>query len=87
MAHDFEFLDLKAAAAAEVTAAVFQRIEMFTTPLAPSGRSDIRRKNSRAAVRRAHSGNPAFRRPSINTFEFEYPPRAINAEIVKAGSS
>ena len=33
-----------------------------------------------------YSGNPAFRRPSINSFAFEYPPRAINADIVKAGS-
>lgn len=35
---------------------------------------------------RAHSGNPAFRSPSINSFEFECPPRAIYADIVKAGS-
>jgi hypothetical protein len=41
---------------------------------------------SLARARPAHSGNPAFRRPSINSFEFEYPPRAINAEIAKAGS-
>jgi hypothetical protein len=38
---------------------VFQRIELFTAPLAPSGRSDVRRKNSREAARRAHSGKPA----------------------------
>jgi hypothetical protein len=36
---------------------------------------------------RAHSGNPAFRRPSISSFEFDCPPRAINADIVNAGSS
>jgi hypothetical protein len=36
---------------------------------------------------RVHSGNPAFRRPSIINFAFEYPPRATNAVIVKAGSS
>jgi hypothetical protein len=36
---------------------------------------------------RAHSGSPAFRRPSINSVEFVCPPRAIHAEIVKAGSS
>jgi hypothetical protein len=38
---------------------------------------------------RAHSGNPALRRPSINSFECEFdaPPRAIKAEIVTAGSS
>src|SRR6478672_13140575 len=31
-------------------------------------------------------GNPAFRRPSIYSFAFDCPPRAINADIVKAGS-
>jgi hypothetical protein len=35
---------------------------------------------------RAHSGNPAFRRPSINRGEFDCPPRAIHAETVKVGS-
>ncbi len=35
----------------------------------------------------AYSGNPAFRSPSINSVAFECPPRAINADIVKAGSS
>ena len=34
----------------------------------------------------AESGNPAFRRPSISRFAFGGPPRAIHAEIVKAGS-
>jgi hypothetical protein len=34
----------------------------------------------------SYSGNPAFRRPSINSFEFDCPPRPIHAEIVKAGS-
>jgi hypothetical protein len=29
------------------------------------------------AVHRAHSGNPAFRKPSITSFEFDCPPRAI----------
>src|SRR6266702_2173465 len=33
----------------------------------------------------AYSGNPAFRRPSINSFEF-LGTRAICADIVKAGS-
>jgi hypothetical protein len=33
-----------------------------------------------------YSGNPAFRRPSINSFAFGCPPRVINADIVKAGS-
>jgi len=53
----------------------------------PSDRSDIRRQNSREAARRAHSGNPAFRRPSISSFAFVCPPRAIHVDIVKAGSS
>ena len=38
-------------------------------------------------IHRVHSGNPAFRRPSINSFEFACPPRAINADIVNAGST
>jgi hypothetical protein len=44
-------------------------------------RSPRRRKRARA-----HSGNPAFRRPSINSFALDCPPRAIHADIVKAGS-
>jgi len=35
----------------------------------------------------SHSGNPAFRRPSISSLEFDCPPRAIHADIVKAGST
>jgi len=35
---------------------------------------------------RVHSGNRAFRRPSINSFEFSCPPRAIHADIVNVGS-
>ena len=38
-------------------------------------------------IHRAHSGNPAFRRPSIKTFEFDWPPRAIIADIVRPGST
>ena len=34
----------------------------------------------------AYSGNPAFRSPSINSFAFDCPPRAIYADTVKAGS-
>ena len=34
----------------------------------------------------SHSGNPALRRPSISSFAFDCPPRAIHEEIVKAGS-
>jgi hypothetical protein len=34
-----------------------------------------------------HSGNPAFRRPSISSFAWDCLPRAIHADIVKAGSS
>src|SRR5690242_16493522 len=36
---------------------------------------------------RVHSGNPAVRRPSISSFVFDCPPRAIYADIVKPGSS
>src|SRR5215467_2533506 len=35
----------------------------------------------------AYSGTPAFRNPSINSFAFDCPPRAIHADIVKAGST
>ena len=42
---------------------------------------------SSAQAARAHSGNPAFRSPSIISFAFDCPPRAIHADIVKAGSS
>jgi hypothetical protein len=35
---------------------------------------------------RDHSGNPAFRRPSINSSTFFLGSRAISADIVKAGS-
>ena len=35
---------------------------------------------------RAHSGNPAFRRPSINSFKCDCLRRPILADIVKAGS-
>jgi hypothetical protein len=35
----------------------------------------------------AYSGNPALRSPSISSFAFDCPPRAIHADIVKAGSS
>src|SRR5437773_361325 len=34
---------------------------------------------------RVYSGNPAFRRPSINSVAFDRPVRAINADTVKAG--
>src|SRR5262249_8715361 len=37
-------------------------------------------------AQRAHSGNPAFRSPSIISFVFDCPPRAIYADMVKAGS-
>jgi alpha/beta hydrolase fold len=33
-----------------------------------------------------HSGNPALRSPSINSFAFDCPPPAIHEDIVKAGS-
>ena len=55
----------------------------------------ISRDGPKAAIRSpcrrecawAHSGNPAFRSPSINSFAFDRPPRAMNSEIVKAGST
>jgi hypothetical protein len=34
----------------------------------------------------SYSGNPAFRRPSINSFEVDSPRWATHADIVKAGS-
>ena len=42
-----------------------------------------------SATHPAHSGNPAFRRPSIISFQPDVSPgaRAINADIVKVGSS
>jgi hypothetical protein len=40
-----------------------------------------------AQVARVHSGNPAFRRPSIIRFGFVCPPRAIHAEIVRLSLS
>jgi hypothetical protein len=44
--------------------------------------------NVRYALQRSttHSGNPAFRRPSINSVAFDCAPRAIHADTVKAGS-
>lgn len=38
------------------------------------------------AAHRNHSGNPAFRRPSVISFAFDCPPRAIHEDIVNAGS-
>jgi transposase len=35
----------------------------------------------------SYSGKPTFRRPSIKSLEFVCPPRAINLEIVNAGSN
>ena len=43
--------------------------------------------SSARACARAHSGNPAFRRPSIISVEFDCPPRAIHPDIVKVGST
>ena len=40
---------------------------------------------NRHRVALAHSGNPAFRSPSINSFAFDCPPRAIHADILKDG--
>ena len=38
------------------------------------------------ACARAHSGNPALRSPSVNSFALDRPLRAIHADIVKPGS-
>jgi len=43
--------------------------------------------NSSMSASTVHSGNPAFRRPSINSIAFDCPPRAIHADIEKAGST
>ena len=60
-----------------------------TRPVA-SWRHQNRRENlplfDRLVGLESYSGNPAFRRPSINSFAFDSPPRAIYADIVKAGS-
>ena len=40
---------------------------------------------SSARAHHAHSGNPAFRRPSVNSFMFDCAPRAIHADICKGG--
>jgi hypothetical protein len=70
-------------------------LESLPTPislLALKGRCRRRGSQGRVfttegeATHRAHSGNPAFRRPSISSFEFDCPPREIYADIVKAGS-
>ena len=46
-----------------------------------------RRQDCCKAPHRAHSGNPAFRRPSISNFAFDCQPRSIHADIVNAGST
>src|SRR5262245_551549 len=43
--------------------------------------------NSSMSASTVHSGNPAFRRPSNISLEFDCPPRAIHTDIVKVGSS
>ena len=43
--------------------------------------------HSSAQASAAHSGNPAFRSPSIISFAFDCPPRAIHEDMVKLGSS
>src|ERR1700741_5345655 len=53
--------------------------------LGPQAAIPVSSSCQRAA--RVHSGNPAFRRPSINSFALDCPPRAIYADIVKAGSN
>ena len=58
-------------------------------PIADSctaAKRDSIRSPRRHKFARAHSGNPALRRPSFCSFEFDCPPRAMYADIVKAGS-
>jgi len=57
-----------------------------------SGPSHARRRRRAtsahsAQTHRAHSGNPAFRSPSINSFACDRLHRPILADIVKAGST
>ena len=42
---------------------------------------------SSARAHHAHSGNPAFRRPSVNSFMFDCAPRAIHPDTVNGGSN
>ena len=63
-------------------------------PMSPSGHFQTHASQQIASysitlskrAHHAHSGNPALRRPSICSFAFDSPPRAIYADIVKAGS-
>ena len=69
-----------------------------TPDVRPVGLHGQQRGNSRLARRRRvplfdtswtlenYSGNPAFRRPSVISFAFDCPPRAIHEDIVNAGS-
>jgi hypothetical protein len=50
-------------------------------------RSGVYSISSLARVSAGSFGHPRFRRPSINSFAFGYPPRAIHVDMVKAGSS
>ena len=62
----------------------------LSCPLCTEGDLIVLRRRKRrrpAQVVRAHSGNPAFRRPSISNFEVKPLPRAIPTDIVKSGSS
>ena len=51
----------------------------------PSQKRSFRLSRLRQRTR-VHSGNPALRRPSISSFAFDCPPRAVRSEIVNAGS-
>jgi hypothetical protein len=57
-----------------------------TTGLMRCSNSGFIRSPRRRGRARAHSGKPAFRRPSISSFDFDCPPTAIHPDIVKAGS-
>ena len=73
-----------------IAAPVASGWSVWRVGLAPTGKRRLITAHATsghsAPTHRAHSGNPAFRRPSINSFAFDCPPRAIAADIVKAGS-
>ena len=47
----------------------------------------LSRRSISSSQLESYSGNPAFRSPSINSFAFDCPLRAIHPDIVKEGST
>jgi len=73
--------------AASLAARSFSTESSAVCPSAPSASPQKRSFDHLVgAGERAHSGNPAFRRPSINSFKCDCLRRPILADIVKAGS-